>query len=220
MYIYLFIGDDKFDDAEIKEIYSRYETLFWAKTKAPWPIYPRDMAATLLREYKDDECSVVMTSVEDERIPEVAGNVRATLIVSGWKVFKTDEGVGITYITQIDLAGYIPTSFLKTIEQQIPLCVGKVAQYVEEFGFPPHNVGGSAGLTTENFDNENKVYTATFSSAGNDAEYTVSNTMYPNGVDVQVTGGAKVSVTKNEGVASQVYITDIEASSTLEIKGK
>lgn len=32
------IWDDKFDSAAIKEVYTRDESFFWVKQKAPWPI--------------------------------------------------------------------------------------------------------------------------------------------------------------------------------------
>lgn len=38
LFFYLYVGDDKFDQSEVKEYYTRYESLFWVKLKAPWPI--------------------------------------------------------------------------------------------------------------------------------------------------------------------------------------
>ncbi|CAO3624072.1 unnamed protein product [Mucor hiemalis] len=80
------IWDEKFDVAELKQMYSAYESLFWCKVKTPWPISARDMSATSLREISEDECYVVMTSVEDESVPLVSGNVRANLFIPGWKL--------------------------------------------------------------------------------------------------------------------------------------
>jgi hypothetical protein len=34
----LFLGDEKFDVAEVKEAFTFRETLFWSKLKTPWPM--------------------------------------------------------------------------------------------------------------------------------------------------------------------------------------
>jgi hypothetical protein len=131
------IGDDKFDVAELKQMYNINEALFWSKVKTPWPISPRDLSAASLREMSEDTSYTVMVSVEDDSIPAVSGCVRSNLFISGWKVYKVDGGVAITYITQIDLAGSIPTAFLKSVQQQVPLCAGSVIKYIKDHGFPP-----------------------------------------------------------------------------------
>lgn len=33
-----YVGDEKYEESQVKEYYTRYESLFWVKLKAPWPI--------------------------------------------------------------------------------------------------------------------------------------------------------------------------------------
>ncbi|KAI7848277.1 hypothetical protein BDC45DRAFT_523922 [Circinella umbellata] len=133
------IWDEQFDSSDVKELYTRYESLFWCKLSAPWPVSPRDISGTSIRDPNDNVTYVTMTSVEDGLNPPDPDCVRADLIVSGWKFYKTnDNKIGITYITQIDLAGYIPYWLLKSIQTSIPLCAGKLANYVKQYGFPPN----------------------------------------------------------------------------------
>lgn len=217
-----FSGDDKFDTSEIKEMYSRSESLFWSKLKAPWPIYPRDIAGTSLRELSDKECFVVMTSVDDESVPEVSGCVRANLIVSGWKIIKTDTGIHITYITQIDLAGYIPTSFLKNIEQQVPLCAGAVVNYINEHGFAPTTIECTAQFKTENFEHGTKEYSCNVDGAG-EIRWVSSTKMYPNGIKVSIigSGGNAQSIVETDDHNNKVIsVTGINGPTTIKIISK
>lgn len=72
-----------------------------------------------------------MTPVVDERIPDTPSGVHANLIISGWRITKTEKGIHITYITQIDLAGSIPNAWLKYLEIIVRQCVGTVIKYLE-----------------------------------------------------------------------------------------
>ncbi|KAI8638892.1 hypothetical protein BD408DRAFT_446399 [Parasitella parasitica] len=216
------IWDEKFDTSEIKEMYSRGESLFWSKLKAPWPVYPRDIAGTSLREASDTECCVVMTSVEDESVPEVSGCVRAKLIVSGWRITKTDTGIHITYITQIDLAGYIPTSFLKGIEQQVPLCAGAVVNYIGEYGFAPTTLECTARFKTENFEHDTKEYSCNVDDVG-DIKWVVSTKMYPNDINVSIIGSggnAQSTVDLDDKKNRVVVVTGIKGPTTIKITSK
>lgn len=184
------IWDEKFDSSDVKQMYSRFESLFWAKVKTPWPISPRDMCSTSLREISDTECYVVMASVEDSTVPLVSGCVRANLIISGWRVLKTATGINLTYITQIDLAGSIPTAFLKSVQQQVPLCAGSVVKYAQNYGFPPTTALCTAEFNSENFDHAKKAYTATLDGSG-ECSWLISKKMYPSGTKVTINGEAK-----------------------------
>ncbi|CAO3626054.1 unnamed protein product [Mucor fragilis] len=216
------VWDDKFDTSEIKEMYSRSESLFWSKLRAPWPVYPRDIAGTSLREISDNECCVVMASVEDESVPEVSGCVRANLIVSGWRVTKTDYGIHIIYITQIDLAGYIPTSFLKNIEQQVPLCAGAVVNYINEHGFAPTTIDCTARFKTENFEHDTKEYSCNVDGTG-DIKWVSSTKMYPNDVQVSIIGSggnARSTVVMDDKKNQIITVSGINGPTTIRITCK
>lgn len=174
-------------------MYSRLESLFWVKVKTPWPISPRDMCATSFRQITQDECYVVMNSVEDESIPAVSGNVRANLIISGWKLIKTDTGIDVTYITQVDLAGSIPAAFLKSVQQQVPLCAGLVVKYAHDYGFPPTSDTCTAEFVKEDFDHAKRTYVCQLNGSG-EVLWLVSKKMYPAGVKVDIKGNASTEI--------------------------
>ncbi|KAI8877307.1 Bet v1-like protein [Backusella circina FSU 941] len=211
------IWDQRFGESQIISRYSQYYALFWASMKAPWPVYWRDLCATSLREISDDLCYVVMTSVIDEKIPEKSGYVRANLAVSGWKFEKVEEGVAITYVNQIDLAGYIPPAFLRGLQQQIPLCAGKVVDYIQDYGYPPTAYQCDIEFNDEEFDHGKKMYTAKLDGVGQCSWY-VSGTMYPNGFNVQVDGSnASVVKTPQENGDTDLTVKGIQGASTLKI---
>ncbi|KAI9484868.1 hypothetical protein BDB00DRAFT_852941 [Zychaea mexicana] len=185
------VWDEQFDTSDIKELYTRYESLFWVKMKAPWPVSPRDISGTSIRDYSDDVVFMSMTSVEDGLNPPDPECVRANLVVSGWKFYKTqDNKIGITYITQIDLGGYIPYWLLKSIQTSIPLCAGKLADYVKERGFPPNTrvcTGKFLGETLE--EKEDGAIAYNVQVDGGEIECLVSGKMFPT-IQVHVDGQA------------------------------
>ncbi|KAI9320525.1 hypothetical protein BX666DRAFT_1204476 [Dichotomocladium elegans] len=180
------IWDEKYDSSEVKEMFTHLESLFWVKIKAPWPVSPRDIAGIALRDYEDDVCYVSMSSVQDDAVPPVSGCVRANLIISGWKIYKAEGGIALTYITQIDLAGSIPSSFMKNVQLQVPLCAGKVAEYISNYGFPPTPVEVSGAVyKCETFDHAKRAHTAAVEGSGT-VKWLISGQMFPNGVKVSV----------------------------------
>lgn len=210
------LGDEKFDVAELKQMYSAYESLFWCKVKTPWPISARDMSATSLREISEDECYVVMTSVEDESVPLVSGNVRANLFISGWKIVKQDVGIAITYITQVDLAGSIPSSFVKNIQQQVPLCAGEVVKYAQDYGFPPSTTTCTAVFKLDNWDHSKREYTVTLEGEG-EGSWLISKKMYFNGINVAIEGNATHEIVQLENGNSIVKVNGISGLNVVKI---
>jgi hypothetical protein len=168
------------------------------------------MSATSLREISQDECYVVMTSVEEESIPAVSGCVRANLIISGWKIVKTDAGVAITYITQVDLAGSIPTSFVKNVQQQVPLCAGLVVKYAKDHGYAPTIADCSADFKSETFDHAKKEYLSSLDGEG-ESKWLISKKMYPSGVKVVIVGSG--------GNATTEIIEDTNGNHIAVVKG-
>ncbi|CAO0792178.1 unnamed protein product [Mucor circinelloides] len=188
------IWDDRFDQAETKEHYTRFELLFWVKHKAPWPISPRDFVGTMIRDIGPNVCYTSMISVKDDRIPDMPKAVRGKILISGWKVYEHGNKVGITYVNQVDLAGSIPAAFLKKLLLQIPLCAGKVRNYIREFGFVPSLklVSDKVEFKGEEFDHDKRTYTFQLSgdASGHEvAHITCCSKMYPKGVSVVLTGG-------------------------------
>ncbi|KAI9303078.1 hypothetical protein BJ944DRAFT_166078 [Cunninghamella echinulata] len=204
------IWDEKFHSSEVKEMFTKLESLFWVRLNTPWPISNRDFVGCNLRDYNDDVCYISMASVEDPSVGPVSGCVRGNLICSGWKLKQVEEGIQITYVTQVDLAGSIPSSFLRNVQLQVPLCAGKVAEYVSNYGYPPI-VGDITTLTfgKEVFDHSKRTLTTELSGQG-DASWTFSSKMYPNGVKVNTTSGqAEVNgnTIKVSGISGATTVT-------------
>lgn len=197
-------------------MYGTYESLFWCKIKTPWPISPRDMSATSLREVEENEAYVVMASVEDESIPAVSGCVRANLIISGWKILKTDAGIAITYITQVDLAGSIPAYFVKNVQQQVPLCAGLVVQYAKDYGYPPTTTNLTAVFKSEDFNHAKREYTANVEGNG-EISWFISKKMYPAGINVNVTGGATHEIVQKENGDSLLTVSNVSGPTTIKV---
>jgi hypothetical protein len=196
-------------------MYATYESLFWGKIKTPWPISPRDMSATALREVGDDECYVVMTSVQDDSIPPISGNVRANLIISGWKIAQTDAGIDVTYITQVDLAGSIPAYFLKNVQQQVPLCAGLVLKYAKDHGYPPVTTNCTAIFKSEDFNHAKREYTSHLDGEG-ECSWFISKKMYPNGIVSSITSDATWGLTELENGDSIIRVYNVHEPVTVK----
>ncbi|GAA5801378.1 hypothetical protein EDC94DRAFT_609047 [Helicostylum pulchrum] len=203
--------DEKFDTAQVKQYYSADFGLLWFKVKTPWPVSPRDMAAISYTEKTADSVYIAVQSVKDASIPEVSGCVRASLLMSGWKIIKTNAGVAISYVTQIDLAGSIPASLLKSSNLQIPLCAGTMTKYLKDHGFPPLKKECTATVVSETFDHAKKEYVVQWSGKGN-SRYEISKKMFPSGVKVKITGKAAF---ENKG--DLVIVTGINGSATMKL---
>jgi len=112
-----YTGDERLGCVEIRATYHVQEYLFWRRCLANFPhgrakYYPRDMASIALREVSNTELFVVMTSVVDGAIPNEIHNVHAHLDLSGWRIIRMKTGICIVYITQIDLNGHLPKTWL------------------------------------------------------------------------------------------------------------
>lgn len=156
-----------------------------------------------------------MSSVEDESVPPTSGCVRGKLLVSGWKLYKTEDGVGIIYVTQVDLCGSIPASLLKSINLQIPLCAGTLADYVQKYGFPPYVVSSTAQHKAVSFDHGKRQFTTRLEGDDAECQFLTSKQMYPNGVKVQVEGGAEYAVTEVEHGNHLVIVKNVKGSATV-----
>jgi hypothetical protein len=153
------IWDERFDNAEIKERYSLHEILFHSKMKGTWPIPGRDIAGSSIVEKNDHELIISMSSVVDPLIPETTSHVRADLLAAAWILKLLEDGkISLTYVVHINLGGSIPTTFLKLVQNQTPLCAGKVADFARKFGFPPYVKSVEGHILREHFDPKKRIY--------------------------------------------------------------
>lgn len=156
-------------------------------------------------------------SVEDDKVPPVPGCVRANLMCSGWKFQRVPEGIAVTYVVQIDLAGSIPTWLLKRVQTSIPLCAGKLSEYIADNGFPPYTRQLTAEFLGENFDHDSRKYTLSVKGNGeNRLELLISGKTYPDPVKVQVDGQSSEPRIEDEKCGNKlIVIDDISGSATI-----
>ncbi|KAI8056537.1 uncharacterized protein B0P05DRAFT_560079 [Gilbertella persicaria] len=210
------IWDDKYDRSEIKEYYTRYESLFWVKLKAPWPISPRDFAATSIRDVTPSQVYCSITSVKDEAIPDTSGSVRGELYISGWKICQEDDGnISITYVNQVDLAGSLPWSFIKKMLIQSALCAGKVRNYLTQHGFPPTTTKlmGKIVFLGEEFDHDAKKYSLDLETTGDDNQIEIlcSCRMYPEGIQtLMMHGQADINQEQDEHENYRLILKNVQ----------
>ena len=162
-----------------------------------------------------------MLSVEDAQIPNTSGTVRGKLLVSGWKIHQEGSDNHITFINQVDLAGSLPSAFLKKLLQQIPLCAGKVRDYIATHGFVPTTiVKERVEFRGEEFNHKAKKYTIELKGDGGSIETLCSNKMYSKGVQVQLSGDGQVEETKDEHNNPRIIVNHLKGNATLTIESK
>lgn len=200
--------------AELKGWYNEKEVLSWGRVKTPWPIANRDVITAAMRDYvSDDETYIVVYSVDEPSVPPTSANVRGHVYHASWRFLKTNEGISITYVTQFDMAGSIPTAFLKTVNLENPLNTAKVAKYAKDFGFPPYTVNYSEDCVQKDevFNHSKKTFVMKLDGAGS-VDVFISKKMYPSGVKVKVSGKASHQIN-----GQKITITGVNGPTTVEI---
>ncbi|KAG2202899.1 hypothetical protein INT47_008931 [Mucor saturninus] len=175
--------------------HSRFESLFVADLNTE---PRRHLSCVCVREIKKDVCYTAMSSVEDPRIP-MGDSVRADLLVSGWRIQKTETGLDVSYITKIDLKGCV----LDELRQQVPLCVGKAVEYAEKNGYPPTLTVCTAQCKYENFFSGRNSYMAILEGPGH-CSWSISKKMYPLGLCVIIKGDVEYRLGAEEFSVSEM----------------
>ncbi|KAI8149038.1 hypothetical protein BJV82DRAFT_205821 [Fennellomyces sp. T-0311] len=189
--------DSNVDKLEEKVIYNEHEELVWAKYKTPWPVSSRDFCVVGLIESEDNESYVTMTSVEDSHIPAVKGCVRGQLDLVGWRIKQEKSELKVTYINHTDMGGSVPTSLMKLIQAQIPMCLIQAADFATKQGFPPYVDQLTNGrFEHDSFDPKKHIYTVKVSS-GAELHLMVSRQMYPRGITVKAPNGSSYEIHDN-----------------------
>ncbi|KAI9299817.1 hypothetical protein BJ944DRAFT_171824 [Cunninghamella echinulata] len=222
------VWDSRFEDSEVRMIRSRYSYICYARSKPNWPVKPRDFSTITYREVTEDATYLGIFSIEDETlIPQVEGYVRATILCSGWKFAKNENGKGLklTYISQIDFKGTVPPVIVKAVMQQIPLCAYRVKQYHEKYGFPPTTTNITAHFLGEEFQHEKATYVLKLdkhpsnSQSKNTADILCCRDMFSKGLDIAIHGDADYDVV-DQGIHKLVRIFNVQALTTVYIVGK
>ncbi|CAG8818025.1 20578_t:CDS:2, partial [Dentiscutata erythropus] len=118
------------------------------------------------------------------------------LITAGWILkpnfnsSKSIESVNVVYLVDIDIKlDTVPSSILKSINLQTPLCVQKVNEIMHKHGFPPF-VSRIESIKLINSELDIKTFQSNFTFKSSKEEGIIeihtSKIMYPNGFDITI----------------------------------
>ena len=132
---YTTVLDDMLKESRIIYDLSKSLHLVQLLYKGVWPTAPRDFSVLSIQGEVDERTWISSgISVEDPRIPEEKGYVRAQLDVGGYlirSVPSEPEVSEVTYVARVDLKGNIPAFAVNKISQSQPLCVNRLRGLVE-----------------------------------------------------------------------------------------
>jgi len=156
-----------------------------------------------------------------KNVPEFPSSyVRGTLSVAGFILRPVEEGikVNLTYIVNVDPAGYVPSSLVAMVAIEIPMCIARVRQYLTDYGFPPyipHHEGTFSGtMQGEVYDHPSSTLEVKWkpSGAGSFNIY-YDKLRWTSGIKVVPEGNTTETdflVTENEGKVTIVFDASVK----------
>ncbi|RUS26480.1 hypothetical protein BC938DRAFT_470717, partial [Jimgerdemannia flammicorona] len=197
------LWDERFEDGRAVERFSQKEYLLHTQLRGIFPVNGRDLCAITTIE-TDPVTGIIFnvsSSVIDPAIPEDPKRVRAQMELSGW-IFRPnfdDKGstvsVDVTFISQVDFKGAMPSGIVRILTTETPRCVGRVEEYLQKYGCPPYIRRVAGKVVEEHFNPRIGTYELTY-NAKHESSYKgrggwctdlrIGKKMYPNGFDVQV----------------------------------
>ncbi|KAI8829444.1 hypothetical protein BJ741DRAFT_622841 [Chytriomyces cf. hyalinus JEL632] len=146
------LWDPRFEQGKHLDTLSDTANLVLSSQRGNLLVRSRDFLTA--NEYKlsntADEAFIVSTSVVDKLAPPEGfwGNyTRADAKAIGWVVKQNGPDVNMTYIVEVDAKGTIPTSLIKLIQVQAPLCIKHVAETISKNGSLPFIIRGLSPLS-------------------------------------------------------------------------
>ena len=128
--------DDMLKEARIVDEISDATTLVHLLYKAVWPTSARDFTViTTAGRYDDSTLVEAAVSVVDPRVPEEKGYVRGNVVCGGYvirAVSEQPEMSEVTYVSQAELKGNIPTFAVNKVTESQPMCVAGLRAVAEE----------------------------------------------------------------------------------------
>ena len=122
--------DDMMKEMREIKIITPYLALLHLLYKAVWPTSPRDFAVMNVVGRTDPHTRVhAACSIVDPRIPEIKGYVRGAVLAGGYVVKDVPgsaDSAEVTYITQVDLKGSVPSFVVNKIVESQPQCVNQL----------------------------------------------------------------------------------------------
>ena len=129
------ILDDLLKETRIIHKVSESSTLVHLLYKSVWPTAPRDFTAISTAGRYDEHTLVEAgVSVMDPRAPEEKGYVRGNIVCGGYVVKVCPgqpEQCEVTYVSQAELKGNIPTFAVNKITESQPQCISRLRAFAE-----------------------------------------------------------------------------------------
>ncbi|CAG8549928.1 10040_t:CDS:2 [Paraglomus brasilianum] len=190
------LWDDRFEDGEIIERLGSNDFLLRTSMKGSFLVSGRDMAvcATVDRDPVTGAIWTIGTSVVDSTIPETRKYVRADLDMAGWYLKPQFDSSGfvtavdIVYVVGIDIKlDIVPSAILKQLSSQTPMCVGKVCDVIQKYGYPPYIRSTTGAVTYVKFDIKLSKYDLKLTDmSGGAVELRLCRKIYASGFDISI----------------------------------
>ncbi|KAJ3235279.1 hypothetical protein HDU78_005277 [Chytriomyces hyalinus] len=146
------LWDPRFEQGKLLDTLSDTANLVLSSQRGNLLVRSRDFLTANVYQLSNtaDEAFIVSTSVVDKLAPPEGfwGNyTRADAKAIGWVLKQNGPDVNMTYIVEVDAKGTIPTSLIKIIQVQAPLCIKHVAETISKNGALPYIVRGLSQLS-------------------------------------------------------------------------
>ncbi|KAI8819534.1 uncharacterized protein EV422DRAFT_96056 [Fimicolochytrium jonesii] len=210
--------DARFEDGKPLALYNLEEILTYSQQKGTFPVSGRDFVTTNLIRFVGDTIYYVATSVVEPTAPTNSKLVRAELQNATWILRSTPNGVQVHYIVDVDIKGSVPSSIVKAVSVQTPLCILEVKKYLDANGpipFIPRKVAGvdpgrHLQIRQESYDPKTRSYHLEYKKTdehGSSVFVCLSQKAYKN--------GAKVTFSPKEGaIVERINPSGIKGIST------
>ena len=130
-----------------------------AVTKRRAPTSSRDLCVAGEYSYSPDgTISSAFTSVVDDKVPPVSGNVRLQADLIAWKLVPHASGTMLSHWSQTNPMGWIPSAVLQSVAAQVPLVIPNIAKYMSERGPPPSITHFGADPVKYTLDDDEPTY--------------------------------------------------------------
>lgn len=98
------------------------EFILYHRTGAPWPLWDRDVVIrTKLMRHPNGDFEVQLQSVEDARMPELAGVVRMPRLVGSYRLSPEATRTRIAFEIDVEPGGSVPIWLVKMVSLNLPL---------------------------------------------------------------------------------------------------
>ena len=128
--------DDMLKETRLVDRMSDTTVLVHLLFKAVWPTAPRDFTAiSTAGRYDESTLVEAGVSVADPRVPEVKGHVRGNIVCGGYVIEVLPgkpEQCEVTYVSQAELRGNIPTFAVNKVTESQPMCIARLRSLAEE----------------------------------------------------------------------------------------